>query len=172
MWIPGEKGSYALELVVPQQAHLSIGKLGEFQFPAGRYIYLGSAQNPGGLQARLTRHLIPLKSGKLHWHIDYLRRVSKPAAVCFLTHRAADYAGLPLECRWSKLFTRQPDSAIPAAGFGASDCSSGCEAHLFLFDRPRFDPILSDWGLRQRMADVAGVDPEMLCLHLLTPGVK
>jgi Uri superfamily endonuclease len=38
--------------------------------PAGRYLYCGSAKGPGGLKARLSRHMRRGKS--VRWHIDRL----------------------------------------------------------------------------------------------------
>jgi Uri superfamily endonuclease len=38
-----------------------------------------------------------------------------------------------LECPWSKALAQLPGSGIPAAGFGASDCRNGCQAHLIYF---------------------------------------
>jgi len=37
----------------------------------GYYIYIGSAFGPGGVRARMLRHLRADKPK--HWHIDYLR---------------------------------------------------------------------------------------------------
>ena len=47
---------------------LTIGKLGSRDFPAGDYVYTGSARR--NIRARVLRHLERVKS--LHWHIDYL----------------------------------------------------------------------------------------------------
>ena len=51
-----------------QPLHCVIGRLGEFHFPAGRYVYTGSARR--NLDARVARHIRHDKA--LHWHIDYL----------------------------------------------------------------------------------------------------
>ena len=69
--IPQKPGSYLLWLHLRQPQDLTVGRLGRFSFPSGDYIYLGSALGPGGLRARLGRHL--QGSGKPHWHIDHLR---------------------------------------------------------------------------------------------------
>src|SRR5512134_2327284 len=60
--------SYQLLLRLNQDSLLRIGCLGAFDFPAGRYVYTGSARRD--LEARIARHLSPAK--RLHWHIDYL----------------------------------------------------------------------------------------------------
>jgi hypothetical protein len=40
---------------------------------------------------------------------------------------------MPLECGWSQALLALPGACVPAAGFGASDCCSGCPAHLVHF---------------------------------------
>ena len=49
------KGSYVLVLKLEEDKRLTIGRLGTFEFPAGLYLYCGSALN--GLEARVRRHL-------------------------------------------------------------------------------------------------------------------
>ncbi|HSF57479.1 MAG TPA: DUF123 domain-containing protein [Candidatus Binatia bacterium] len=49
-----------------------MGKLGDAVFPAGTYVYTGSAMK--GLAARVKRHCSRKK--KIHWHIDYLLTLS------------------------------------------------------------------------------------------------
>jgi len=39
----------------------------------------------------------------------------------------------PLECLWSQALAKLPDARISAPKFGASDCRSGCCAHLVAF---------------------------------------
>lgn len=122
--LPAAPGSYALQMVLSAPAHLQIGALGEFDFPAGEYLYTGNAFGPGGLRARISRHL---EGGrKRHWHIDYLLpsvRISRIYFVC---------ASPPLECTWSQTLAELPTAGIPVPKFGASDCRSGCKAHLVL----------------------------------------
>ena len=69
------KGSYALVIRLNRTEQLTVGRLGEFDFPAGCYLYFGSALN--GLESRVSRHL--RRDKKLHWHVDYLTVV---AVVC------------------------------------------------------------------------------------------
>ena len=47
-----EPGTYALLLKLDKQEKITVGKLCTFDFPAGYYLYVGSALGPGGLQAR------------------------------------------------------------------------------------------------------------------------
>ena len=69
--------------------------------------------------------------GTLHWHVDTLRRLAWVGG-CVYTLQAsvANPTGLRLECRWSQALSSLPGVAIPVGGFGASDCRSGCPAHL------------------------------------------
>jgi len=138
--IPREPGSYLLWLNLPLSRGLTVGKLGSFTFPAGDYVYMGSARGPGGLRARLGRHL--RGSGQPHWHIDHLRTAAQVRGFGYQTntaHASAPYfGGIPhssgdKECDWSQRLVAQPEASLPAPGFGASDCRSGCAAHLVHF---------------------------------------
>lgn len=122
---PAFTGSYALRLVLTQEARIAVGKLGTLTFPAGDYVYLGSAMGPGGLRARLSHHL--RAACKPHWHIDWLRQYAPLPEIWYSTYPES------LECAWSQALIKLPGSSIPAPGFGASDCQHGCAAHLVSF---------------------------------------
>ena len=94
---------------------MRVGRLGCFFFPAGRYSYTGSALR--NFEARVSRHLSSAK--KMHWHIDYL--LAAPG-VCVREVRCYDEA----ECA----VNQQISGEMTVAGFGASDCRSGCGSHL------------------------------------------
>lgn len=49
-----------------------MGALGDYPFPAGWYVYTGSARN--GVHQRIRRHL--RREKRKHWHIDYLLAVA------------------------------------------------------------------------------------------------
>jgi len=138
--IPPQAGSYVLWLHLPQTQDLTVGRLGSFTFSAGDYIYLGSAQGPDGLRARLGRHL--LGSGQPHWHIDRLRVAAQVRGFGYQVS-----AGLlqSTECRWSQRLATLPDASHPVPGFGSSDCRSGCTAHLVCFPD----------GIEQTFEDIA-----------------
>lgn len=123
--IPSENGIYALHLTLPDTQSLQVGRLGMFAFPPGEYIYFGSALGPGGLKARLGRHI--RGDGRQHWHIDWLRKVADVTGFYFLvTNRR-------LECLWSQALMKSPQVTIPVPCFGASDCrdhENPCLAHL------------------------------------------
>ena len=67
-------GTYQLVIHLEADRIITVGKLGRFHFPAGYYIYSGSAQK--NLTHRISRHL--RKKKPLRWHIDYL--LSCPSA--------------------------------------------------------------------------------------------
>ena len=60
--------SYQLRIDVKRPVRIRVGRLGRFLFPAGRYVYTGSAKR--NLEARIARHL--RKEKALRWHIDWL----------------------------------------------------------------------------------------------------
>jgi Uri superfamily endonuclease len=138
--LPVRTGIYALILELSESRKLEIGRLGAFNFPAGFYVYLGSARGPGGLRGRLRRHL--RGDGKCHWHIDYLAALAVVRGYVVLEF-GMEKAGFELtECAWSQALFATPNAAIPAPRFGASDCKSGCPAHLVHFPDIRFLDLL------------------------------
>jgi Uri superfamily endonuclease len=118
-------GSYALCLWVETEVHVQIGKAGIFDFCPGGYVYLGSAQGPGGVAARLRHHFRLAVSPR--WHLDWLRPYARIVKGYVVPGHDR------FECRWSKALAQLPGSGIPAAGFGASDCRMGCPSHLIYF---------------------------------------
>ena len=132
MNLPPERGTYALCLSLEQSCRLKVGAFGTYDFPVGIYVYLGSARGMGGLRARLGRHL--LGQGQRRWHIDFLRSSAQVVGVLYTIQQDEMGASLmPLECSWSQAVSKLPGAFIPVARFGASDCRSGCLAHLAAF---------------------------------------
>jgi len=122
---PSSPGTYALILAANCHQELNVGKLGTLVVQPGFYTYAGSAFGPGGLASRIARHLRNEK--KHHWHIDYLLDVTPVVEVWWIEgeeHR---------ECQWAEAFGRMRKATVPLAKFGASDCKSGCPAHLYRF---------------------------------------
>ena len=107
--------SYQLQIEIPRPLRCTIGRLGEFDFPAGRYVYTGSARR--GLEARIARHLRPEKT--LRWHIDYL-----------LAAPGVRVIGVTRSQRGECALNRAVPGSVPVPRFGASDCGAGCVAHL------------------------------------------
>lgn len=113
-----EPGVYQLYLLVPKPARLKIGKLGTFLFPAGPYVYTGSALS--GLGRRLARHQRQEK--RLHWHIDYLLRHARIERITVVPTQDRR------ECALNREWMEQPGAQVIVRGFGSSDCR--CPAHL------------------------------------------
>jgi Uri superfamily endonuclease len=107
--------SYQLLIDVSQPLRCVVGRLGEFDLPAGRYVYTGSAKR--NLDARIARHIRHDKA--LHWHIDYLLTSPGVRVVEVARSRRAECA-----------LNRAGRGRILAVGFGASDCRADCGAHL------------------------------------------
>jgi len=109
-------GLYQVMFRLERPLRRRVGALGECFFPAGIWIYTGSAAR--GLPARVSRHMSGRK--RLHWHIDYLLPPGRVAAVRAVADRGEG------ECRLhSSLAARFEEGP---RGFGSSDC--GCRSHL------------------------------------------
>ena len=117
--MPALQGIYALIVNLEKDMRLTIGRRGSFAFPAGFYLYAGSALN--GLESRVRRHLRRDGDKKRHWHIDYLTAIAPVCQVWW----AAD--GQRRECEWAGR-VQEWGGRIVAPGFGSSDCR--CPAHL------------------------------------------
>lgn len=164
-------GSYALILSLPAPRYLRVGRLGEAVFPAGVYVYCGSARNPGGIRARLGRHLHNKRSNP-HWHIDYLRRCADVLGAYWLNGQSVDGRSDqslpdPLECRWSQALIKVPSACIPMPGFGSSDCRSGCGSHLVVIQSiPRQHPDPGMIWLPVSFRQVFAVAADVLPAHI------
>ncbi len=129
------KGVYQLLIRLDSDETISVGRLGTFTFPAGFYVYTGSAMN--GLDARIARHLS--KTKRFHWHIDYLLERS-----AIIRYAIRELEGckvgmlegcLParVECQISEETFAMDGARAVAIGFGSSDCR--CASHLAYFER-------------------------------------
>lgn len=125
-----DPGTYALILKSPQSMSVCVGKAGTFEFMPGYYIYTGSARGPGGLKARVSRHLKMTK--RCHWHIDYLTTRIPVIETWYSYNSSAD------ECLWAAGLQSNKQKYAAISGLGASDCS--CASHLFFAGKyPRLD---------------------------------
>ncbi|NPA31147.1 MAG: DUF123 domain-containing protein [Chloroflexi bacterium] len=123
--LPARPGAYWLALCLPRPAVVRAGPEPHRLWPAGLYLYAGQAHGPGGIRARLGRHL--RGQGRGPWHIDALRAVAVPVAWGWTTHPSPE--GRPWECVWAQAWAQQPWAFVPQPGFGAGDCHAGCAAH-------------------------------------------
>jgi Uri superfamily endonuclease len=135
--IPAESGTYTLVFSLSDTKSIRVGGLGEHCFPAGNYVYVGSAHGSGGLRARLRHHFY--KSKNPRWHIDWVRLEMELIGCFFII------ATEKMECRWSELLANWRNSRVILPGFGAGDCRSGCPAHFyFLLGRNNLDGLESE----------------------------
>jgi Uri superfamily endonuclease len=112
--------TYQLLIEVTRPLRVSIGRFGMHVFPAGRYIYTGSAKR--NFEARVARHL--RKEKTLRWHIDYL-----------LAAPGVRIAGVRRYVEDECAINRATPGSVLIPGFGASDCRAGCGSHLKYLDR-------------------------------------
>lgn len=112
------KGAYQLHLRLDKSVRIKVGKLGTFLFPAGKYVYTGSALN--GLEKRIKRHLNRHK--KLHWHIDYLLQYARIESVSVVETDER------VECELNREVLGSPNARVIVKRFGSSDCR--CLTHL------------------------------------------
>lgn len=109
-------GIYVLIFHLSRKATVAVGRLGELDFQAGWYGYVGSGKS--GVEARVRRHL--RAHDRPHWHLDYLLPLGKPASA-IISHTEES-----LEC---PLAHRLGDQFQVIPRFGSSDCR--CPGHLF-----------------------------------------
>jgi Uri superfamily endonuclease len=131
-------------------SEIEVGNLGRSTYPAGFYIYVGSALGSGGLAGRLNHHRKPTTSPgwQARWHIDYLRHYAKLAQIWYVqqaNRREHDWAAVLQQLSRDKL-------TIPR--FGSSDCS--CPSHLFHFSD------LPDWDDFQRILEQRYPDDDLV----------
>jgi Uri superfamily endonuclease len=123
-----DPGTYALIMQSPQPLSVCVGKVGNVGLIRGYYIYAGSARGPGGLKARVARHLKKIK--RCHWHIDYLTTNIPVIEVWYSYSNSSD------ECLWAAGLRANNKQFTEVPGLGASDCR--CRSHLFFTtERPR-----------------------------------
>jgi Uri superfamily endonuclease len=120
-----DSGCYSLIITIKRQKKIRVGKLGMACFPAGTYVYTGSAMK--GLAARLRRHCRRKK--KIHWHIDHLLALPEACVKKIIVYPPAPGQ----ECRQNQRIAARAGAAVILRRFGASDCQSGCASHLFFF---------------------------------------
>jgi len=134
-----DRGSYLLIVKLAKKTTIKTGRLPESVFPAGCYVYVGSAMS--GLSSRLARHRRQDK--KRHWHIDYL--TAEASHILPLPIRSSERQ----ECDIAKAL-----SSIMQSGkreFGSSDCE--CSTHLFFSQtnplrREDFHQLLQNFRMR------------------------
>ena len=113
--LPATGGAYALVIDLHRPLTLSHA----WQLGEGRVLYAGSANGPGGIRARVRRHLKGAKT--VRWHVDRLTNA-------FGVAMAVALPGMS-ECAIVDAARAWPGVTVAAPGFGSSDCRT-CPAHL------------------------------------------
>lgn len=130
------KGAYFLGIETKRFLLLAGASFGSARLAPGFYLYCGSAYGPGGMEARLNRHLKRHK--KQRWHVDQLTTQGKVRLVGRVPEGQ--------ECDLVSQFSALSGSAFPVPGFGSSDCKT-CPSHLLLVDEGRLRPYLAEMAL-------------------------
>lgn len=136
------RGGYALLLQISGR-HAINTRNRQFVLPPGPYVYAGSALGPGGIEARIRRHLRLFKhseatdpyniktmaitnrntvDGGYRWHIDQLLRTATTFTAVYAS------SGHRTECLLIRYLKER--NLLVIVGFGNTDCSSGCGGHL------------------------------------------
>ncbi|BBU60641.1 hypothetical protein MSC49_05760 [Methylosinus sp. C49] len=115
---PPAPGAYALLIALSRPLEASAGRCAATLAP-GLYLYCGSAKGPGGLRARLGRHM---RQGKRRrWHIDQLTEAGESLGAWITEAKG--------ECDLVAALSALP---VPLEGFGSSDCPR-CRSHLLFW---------------------------------------
>jgi Uri superfamily endonuclease len=110
-----EPVSYQLKIKVCAPVCVAVGRLGTLLFPAGSYVYTGSARKNIG--ARVRRHHTGGRSKR--WHVDYL-----------LAEPHVRITAVKMSTLGECALNRRTRGFVLFPGFGSSDCRSGCGSHL------------------------------------------
>ncbi len=116
--LPEAPGAYVLLIRLGRRLSIELPRLGTPVLEPGWYAYCGSAHGPGGIRARVLRHM--RKDKKVRWHVDRLTIAAREVrAATFLDRSECDLVARLLEAGFT----------VPVAGFGSTDCEN-CPAHL------------------------------------------
>ncbi len=119
--LPGEPGYYALIIMLRRELEITTRGGKRFHLKPGLYVYIGSARGPGGIRARVARHL--RRDKRLFWHIDYVTSSPEAEIIGVVSMRGAER---DME---SLLSRRLAELLEPIHGFGSTDKRD--PAHLF-----------------------------------------
>lgn len=117
--LTSELGAYVLFVSLSRPLAPAMPRRPESRLAPGCYAYCGSAWGPGGLRARIGRHLRRDKAPR--WHVDRLTAAG----------RVLDVLAVPggRECDLRARLERLEGVTLPLPGFGSSDCRN-CRSHL------------------------------------------
>ncbi|MBN1678139.1 MAG: GIY-YIG nuclease family protein [Candidatus Thermoplasmatota archaeon] len=136
------KGVYCVIAALGEGKRIKVGSLGEIEFPAGVYVYVGSGM--AGVEQRIERH--GRKQKRKRWHIDYLMEEAE-----FIASAAIPCEAKEVECA-AALSLGHADGAVGTVkGFGCSDCN--CDSHLIYFGDVDPEWVAEAISLRLSMLD-------------------
>jgi len=123
--VPAKGGAYLLWIALTRPLRIAPKSFKKkLMLPPGCYVYAGSAYGPGGLRARVGRHLRRNKAQR--WHVDWITLHDTIGQVWIVPGAS--------ECTLISHVLSLPGSRIPIPGFGSSDCRR-CAAHLALVEQ-------------------------------------
>lgn len=115
--LPRVRGAYVLVIELMGDVAVRLPGRPEATLLAGRYLYCGSARGPGGIAARVARHMRRDKT--VRWHVDRLTTAGRVLGSWVFPEGD--------ECALAARLSALP---VPIPGFGSSDCHA-CVSHLF-----------------------------------------
>ncbi len=121
--LPKAKGGYIIIIEVSKSILITMSKR-KIRAGPGFYAYIGSAGGPGGLRARLLRHI--RKTKKLRWHIDQITSNIYTNIIKIIL--STEVWGKTFENRISLCLSNKNLDYIK--GFGSSD-DRNSRSHLF-----------------------------------------
>ena len=122
--IPVLPGAYVIAIDLARPLQIKLRNRPSEALPAGRYLYCGSAKGPGGLRARIARHM---RRGKpRRWHVDLLTEAGRVLAAWTIVEGD--------ECR---LIAALACLRTPIDGFGSGVCQT-CRSHLLRWSEIAF----------------------------------
>lgn len=114
-------GAYALVIELSKPVTFQRKALGRAEL-SGLLAYAGSANGPGGMRARLARHMRTEKP--VRWHVDELTTCAAAMAAWAVPGGS--------ECEIVAALLATDRFEVAMRGFGSSDCDI-CPAHLLRF---------------------------------------
>ena len=108
-------GAYLLLIELTKVTDVQLSNKVSASLVPGRYLYAGSAYGPGGLKARIARHMRRAKAQR--WHVDQLTKNGVRGSWTFQG------------CNECDLVDMNSVLPVPIVGFGSTDCKR-CRSHL------------------------------------------
>jgi histidyl-tRNA synthetase len=136
---PAVPGSYVLAILIETAVSVTIAGKPAAVLPPGKYLYCGSAKGPGGLKARLSRHMRSRKN--IRWHIDQITRHGRVLGAWIVPDGD--------ECR---LVESLSHLSKPIPGFGSTDCRR-CVAHMLAWPSEATNPFKTEASLPDETRD-------------------